>query len=261
VTPEVIDRLVALARKERPALLEVRDGSGRIFLFSNIDGEYAEIERFVARTGSVSSLESFIAVVKDDLRKPAIELDTKVVYFSRSGGTFLPTPDQPANRFLYYRRDAKPKTILAGLLGKPRAHGEFIRDLQRIREWVVDGTKLLQAYRSVSVDSTTRIESSPILVNGKAGVAIRFDVETRSGLVEASLPSTFSVLISPYEVPVQIDAALSPKGELTFTLVSPEFELIDEKIVADEMAAFRSAFVDTEGNLPVGLLVLESIIG
>lgn len=246
---EAIDRILDIATKTRPPLLELSDGSERRFLYDDTDEAYKEIPRYVVRRRQVSTLQSFADMVNTE-----IDRNRKVngavwptVIFTTEGGAFHLDDADGRTTFGFKRVLAPGYLRVLAAIGQPMEHLAFLRLLQGIREFIVDPS-VLAAYRKVVFDNSVRVDSQPLLEGGRVGNGYHVELTAKAGAVEVNLPDIITLALpysrggEPYTVELAVDISLVTKGEKAipyFSLAWPEHLSFVERAVNDEIAKFR----------------------
>lgn len=250
---EAFEYLLNLPKKARQPLLTPADESGRIFLFDDKSEEYREIPRFVSRKRGVSNVESFAAMVLEEARRAQSDGDWMTVIFKDDGARFH-LDDRDGRIAFSYKRQLSPQwELLVGAVGRGFEHREFVTLLQKLRPSLgSEYPRLLSEFRKVTFGTGLRIDSAPILTDGKAGLQYAFELTAASGVTKTALPAEM-LLEFPfsrggkkvYSIQAEIDIRLVDRGEgkktFHFSVLLPDREALEEQAVADEVAWFREA--------------------
>lgn len=135
-----LEYLHGLTARERHALVEVKDGSGRWLVYNDKDRNYSPIERFVKRDRRVSNVESLAAMVIEEARRAGVGGsadrdvgDQMTVIFDAQGAAFH-LDDRDGRAVFRYQRTLSPQwQILDAAAGRPMGHVEFVRLLQSLK--------------------------------------------------------------------------------------------------------------------------------
>lgn len=254
---EAITRVEKLTtEKLRKPVLDLQDGSNRLYLYNDKAQKYEEVDRWAPSGYGVSNVESFATLVKEAARRkenPTGNLMT--VIFSATGATFAADDRDRRDLFAYDRTNSPQWKALLEILNKPMDHPTFVRALQRLRPSIKDYDRIIRHYRKVSFGETLGIVSEPILTDGKSQNAYQVAIEARGGAENTTtLPSEFVVELqftrgssSRYLMTIELDLSTIPKGdrkELRFTLIAPEVSVVVEQAIEDEVAWFRGEAKD-----------------
>lgn len=259
---QAILTILGVAEKsQRDTLTTLSDGSARILRLLP-GGGVEEVERWQARTGTVSNVESLLDVVNNEARLGTLTSDGAGgrVTFTTKGAVFVPDLEDTRHVFTYTRAIAPEWTNFIGGIGTPMTHKEFLRFLKSLGACLVDRAAVLSAYRRVTLTRNSKLTSSPVLVEGAAGGGYEFAV-TIDG-AEDRIPQAFQVNV-PYTrgagrfyfVDVEVDVEEDEdEGDLRFTIQAPTIPAVADLAIMDEVAHFRS---ETEETLPNLLVVVN----
>jgi hypothetical protein len=241
----------------RSALLPSSDGSGRQWLYNDKEERYEPVDRIVIRKGSVSNVESFILLVKEECRRRSNKTgDMATVVFNGAGATFNPDEKVGLDGFDFERKLSPQFDLLVKSMDKPMIHTQFIRLLQKLKPSIVGYTDLARAFRKVAFDSRTVVSSAPILEKGSAGMEISITLEAKGGGPgsQVKLPSEISMKMAfargsddEYEFKIDVDAALTKVGEtasIAFTPIFVDVDTVTERAIDDEVKKFKAATRD-----------------
>jgi hypothetical protein len=237
--------------ENRDALLTLADG--RVFLYNDNEQEYAEIDRFVKKEGSVSTVESFAELVVEYAKregKPTGEDQT--VTFTTAGATYSPDDDDRRHLFTYRRVLSQQWQALRAVLGKPLTHKELIRTLQSLSPSIADYTLVLTAFRRLTISKDVKLVSEPVLnESGDSNNGYNVQLSVKGGTSETTLPSALTARVqyarggeATYEVPIEVDLS-DRDGVPVISLFAPLIDAIADKAVLDEMKFFDEQMAAT----------------
>lgn len=273
---EAIREVIKSHRPPREPILKREDET---YLYDDEKHVYNKLERIVKQTASVSNIESFTALVIEWLRRQSLSGpngeptgnppispfvgDFATVVFSRTGATFSLDDRIQYDVFTYKRTLSDQWVALTGGLAL-RPHGDFLRLLQLLRPSIGENfPKIFREFAKLQMDSKTRVTSSPILTEGRAGIELSVEVQLASGASQkSSIPGELSLTMpfaqgsaTTYTFSVEVDANLEEEQKkFLLGLVFADQKNIEEKAIADEVASFRKACA--EKGL-TSLLILE----
>lgn len=245
---KALEWLAALHTKMRPPVLKLDDGSGRILRYSDTTREYYEIDRFVARQRSVSNVESFAAMVIEEARRKASKGDFMTVIFSVNGAT-LHLDDRDGRTVFGYTRELDSQwKLLINSRDQAYEHREFVHLLRRLRPSLVEYDRTLLQFRKVSFGKGVKIESEPVLQDGRSGLQYDIHVLVNSKATEAALPSSINVRLpyarggaKKYDLELDVAIELNEEKALEFSIAAADLETVADEAVADEVVWFRTA--------------------
>jgi len=258
---EALKELQGIIRNEQPASMTLEiglDDGKQILLWSPTNTAY-DVQAFIPRDVAieVSEVESLASLV----RREALPSGA-VVIFGSSGATFLPGRKSSGRVSVvhkYTRRHSPQWSALRKALGNSFDHLGFLRMLQSLRPSIVGYAPLYSAYQRISFETGAKATSAPLVLHGDAGSTLSFNVAVKTGTAEVKLPAEFTVTIpltrfgQPQSFPVEIDAAVSAEGKVSFSLVAPEMDVAEQTAIAEEVASFREAVSLVE--MPLDVLV------
>jgi hypothetical protein len=262
ITAEAIDRLVTLGggvpEEGRAALLQAKDGSGRQWLYSDAARGYVPIDRVVVLTGGVSNIESFAALVKEEvIRRESQAGEFMTVIFNLNGARFSPDDRVCLDSFTYERTLSPQFTALKGYLGKVLEHKQLVSALQVLRPSIVGYPELIRQFKKVTFNEKTNIVSEPFLTGGVNDNSYSVSVQAQGEGSQSAptsttqLPGEFEVELQyargsekKYRTTIEVDLSTVLNGErkeLRFTLVAPDLPNVEELAIEDEVAHFCAA--------------------
>ncbi len=259
---EAIQEIKKIVQAERPAaeVLELKDGSGRRYLYNAPTRQYDEIERWAGRTGVVSNVESLVALAVDEMRLRAAEKPPSArIIMVNGGAVFVPDIVDIREQFSYRRKLSDQWTTLGALVARqPSTHKEFARALQGLRPSIPGYSALALAYRSIALDGSTKVLSEPILTRGTKGNSYEFRVSVKGGETGAELPVEIPMRmpvvkgsVQEYEFTAEVDVDFN-EGEVSFSLVVPGLQQIVQQVEDDEASWLRTALKSSGlGDIPV----------
>lgn len=233
----------------RPAILKLDDGSGRTFIYSDADAVYVEDkeERFVPQRGTVSSVESLVAIAREQvfLGFGMEHGEGMRVTFTPGGATLDVNVADGRHQFLYRRVHSSLWYELNAAVGVGDfTHKEFLRQLQRLGPAIQAGTKVQAAFRRVTITRNSKRTSEPLLVNGERGEGYEFAIAIDG--TEERVPAGIVLRVpfgrgtsKTYEVAVEIEVDTDDDDELVFRMIAPGLQNVTDEAIADEMAYFR----------------------
>lgn len=237
----------------RAPILNLQDGSERIFLYDDCVRAYALLERFIRRQRDVSNVESFGVLVLEEARRAGADGENMTVVWGAKGA-MLYLDDRDQRIVFRYKRTLSPQwEAMCLLAGSPCGHLDFIRRLRPLAPSLQDSPEIIGAYRRVHMAAATNIMSSPVLEDGKAGYSYAVQVQVSGRAAETRLPAECVFRLpfargSPrfYDVQAEIsvDAVAergSDKKTLAFGVTLPELSSVMDQAITDELADFRKA--------------------
>lgn len=264
---EAIEAVTKLAKAEqrRPVWELAPDGSGRRFRYNDSTQEWMEEPRFVKRDGvTVSTLRSFADLVLAEAGRFGDADGAKgTVEFGAEGAKYLPDfTDTRHGAFVFNRTQHPAWVTLSNLAdtGNGRKTGlkqlDLIQALQSLRPYIVDGVKVLRAYRTVDFSQNTSVLSQPLMdPDGKGGYQFKVDFEVRGAKDprgQVALPSTIALRVpytprsEPLAVEIEVYVALEGSS-LKFFVSWADEELLAQAAVEAEYEAFQ---VEVKAALP-----------
>lgn len=258
---EAIEKIEELSTSTRDAVLELPDGSRRIFLYDDAQQQYSELQRVVIQSGKVSNIESFAALVLEEAKRRGEALNAHdgswmTVVFNTTGGRFAPNDEVRLDEFLYKRTLSPQWLALTTVLNQPMEHKTFVAAMQRLRPSILEYSDLIRQFRKVSFSDKTNIVSEPMLSAGANdnSYQVQIGVMGGGGTSATAFPSEFEVELQyargsekRYRTPIEIDMTTVTRGdrkELRFTLVAPDLPNVEERAIEDEIAYFREMVKD-----------------
>lgn len=245
---DAIEYLVGFATTKREPELKLADGSGRRWIFNDSEGYYLPIERYVKRERCVSNVESFAAMVLEEARRAKSDGDWMTVIFGQAGALFH-LDDRDGRATFAYSRELAPQWKTLVTAPTDVEHKEFIRLLQRLRPSIVEYPFILQQFRKISFGSGLKVESAPILTEGKAGLQFALELTAANATTKAALPAAIALKVpysrgssQTYDVDAEVSIDLEedgPKKSFVFSLLFPDREVIEEQAVSDEVSWFK----------------------
>jgi hypothetical protein len=255
VIREAIEKIVSLA-PQRPALLKAEDGSRRLWLYNDKTSQYEPRDPSPVKIDrTVSDIDSLLRVIMEDLRRRNNPTGTfATVLLDRTGGTFFPDDRTSLDVYRYRRTTSALFNAFKASLDAGRRHGDFLRLLSSLRPALNPQT--LSAFRRVDFDSSSTIQSAPLLEEGKAGFSYAINFTDRGSNGTAALPSEIDFLMpwTPKDPPSLLTALLAVtapeeagKRSLLFTLQCPD------------LAPWEEARIQKEAEYLKGCLTAEQL--
>lgn len=256
----------------REPIIELKDGSRRRFLYDDAKRVYDEVEpsaEFPREVRTVGDIQSLVELVKAESAR-IMELnkgDFATASFTPSGGVVWLEEDQGrlGMAVKYERQPSFALNRVQAELGRWLDHESFLLLLATLAPWMVNGKRVLQAFRRVSTETTSGMSSQPFLDEGTTGLSYKVDVKVRGENVQADLPATL-VLNIPFTLrqpgTYAIELWVDIKGERDedsdkpiyvpfFRLLAPELAAIKERALEDELSFFREAMAKVLPNMPI----------
>ncbi len=182
------------------------------------------------------------------------------VSLTRSGGSFHCDDKTRLDHYAYVRQLSQQWLALEKVLGKPMKHLDLLRFIQSMKPSIPAYNELSLAYRRVSFDHQTTIDSQPVVDDmGKAKHQIIVEVTVKGGQAQAKLPATIDMSMpvaragQEYSFQLDVDPALDTSKQITFTLIFAAKDMIFDTMLTDEAKELREACDELED-----LLVIEN---
>jgi hypothetical protein len=242
---EAIDKLLEETTARRPAKIEE---NGRLWFFNDVERKYEEIPLEYVRRHTVSNMESFIALVKEEGHRLRDRSPRGVVTLTKTGGLFVPEDTGNGKIRHTYARALDPFwQIVAGNIGKPMPHGQFVRFLTSLAPVIENYPTVARHFRKVFFDERLNVTSQPMLdADGKGGNSFSVEFIARGGTQTAStaLPAGFLLKLPyargsyhKYDVFLELDLTLrkdNDKNHLMFSYYCPSLSASEVEAQGDE---------------------------
>lgn len=237
--------------KNRPAFVMLPDNSGRMAQYDDQERRYkVSDDRFIKRSGAVSTVESLLALVKEEGKLTSRPTGYGMrVTFTGTGAEFNPDVEDGRHAFTYGRKESVQLRRLreqteAGAV----SHKDFLRFLAEMGPYLEGGLQLQAAYRRVTLFRNSKLTSQPLLTEGARGGGYEFEV-TIDGAAER-VPQSFVVNVpftrggeAVYPIPVEVEIE-DEDGELTFSVVCPTINAVADQAILAELSYLRGALED-----------------
>jgi hypothetical protein len=273
VIQEAIKQIEALAKQAnalpQSLMLKADDGSGRMWRWDPKTKNYVPLERWPGRSGNVSNIQSLVLLAGDEavLRSKTGKMEDAPamrITMTAGGAEFVPDVVDGREKFTYRRKLSPQWEALKQIVGAgAQPHKAFVRALQRLRPSVTGYADLARAFRSISLEGSTRVLSEPVLKRGAMGNAYEVRVQVRGGETEAELPTEIPLSMaiakgSPatYGLVAEVDIEWDEEEKsLSFQLVVPDMEEVLRNVEDDEAEWLRTALKSTGLG---GVVVLQN---
>lgn len=252
---EGIDRISQLVSQANRKAFTIEDE--RLFQYDDAKQIYEEIEREYVRRHAVSNMESFVALVREELLRCAPEggAGSKVaeptgtgatLILTKTGGSFIPQDTGDGRIKHTYVRAIDPFwRAMAEMAGKPMRHVDFLRFLSSVAPAIENYDALVRQFRKVFFDERNAVTSQPLLdADGKGGNAFAVEFAAKGGTTQTALPGGFVFNVhyargseSEYRVEAELDLQLRKDGEkstLLFCYYCPGLVAAEITAQADE---------------------------
>ena len=223
------------------------------------DSKYCyEIQQITSRPKEVHSINAFVDVIKEELRRcNNPDGDKATVQLNLDGGHFCADDDFYNLSVNYKRMQSQQWELFKGGINKRMDHKQFLLFLQALKPSIDNFDEVFRKFVTLRLVGNSQITSNPIITdNGQSeGYTCTYKLDNGTD-GDATFPSSFDINLQfakagamNYDISVELFFYRDSDDELVIQVLCPMFEHIEEKAIIDEANYVKANIADAKNLL------------